>query len=186
MSNTTPSRADPVVVFPLSRRCPPQETSQPHPPHLASPGHQLPWYWLYRINRSLYSKRSDFIVERAGLILGLRPANERRRYFVTTSLIGWVQEGTRHQAITWTYGNSSPPSAAHICWWNGSALVQIMAYHLDGAQPLSEPMLTYCQLEPKEDISMKFYLKLKYFLSRKCIWACCLRNGSHFVQGEMS
>ena len=27
----------------------------------------------------------------AGLILGLRPANERQRYFVTTSLIGWVQ-----------------------------------------------------------------------------------------------
>ena len=26
-----------------------------------------------------------------GLILGLRPANERRRYFETTSLIGWVQ-----------------------------------------------------------------------------------------------
>ena len=25
------------------------------------------------------------------LILGLRPTNERRRYFVTTSLIGWVQ-----------------------------------------------------------------------------------------------
>ena len=25
------------------------------------------------------------------LILGCRPANERRRYFVTTSLIGWVQ-----------------------------------------------------------------------------------------------
>ena len=32
MSNTAPSRADPVVVFPLSRWCPPQETSQPHPP----------------------------------------------------------------------------------------------------------------------------------------------------------
>ena len=26
-----------------------------------------------------------------GLILGLRPANERRRYKVTPSLIGWVQ-----------------------------------------------------------------------------------------------
>ena len=26
-----------------------------------------------------------------GLMLGLRPANERRCYFVTTSLIGWVQ-----------------------------------------------------------------------------------------------
>ena len=32
MSNTAPSRADPVVVFPYSRWCPPQETSQPHPP----------------------------------------------------------------------------------------------------------------------------------------------------------
>ena len=27
----------------------------------------------------------------AELILGLRPVNERRRYFVTTSLIGWAQ-----------------------------------------------------------------------------------------------
>ena len=26
-----------------------------------------------------------------GQILGLRPANGRRRYFVTTSLIGWAQ-----------------------------------------------------------------------------------------------
>ena len=32
-STTAPSRADPVVVFPLCRWCPPQETSQPHPPH---------------------------------------------------------------------------------------------------------------------------------------------------------
>ena len=29
--------------------------------------------------------------ESVGLILGLHPANERRRYFVTKSLIGWVQ-----------------------------------------------------------------------------------------------
>ena len=32
MPNTAPSRADPVVVFPLSWWCPPQETSQPHLP----------------------------------------------------------------------------------------------------------------------------------------------------------
>ena len=32
MSNTAPSRADPVVVFPYGRWCPPQETSQLHPP----------------------------------------------------------------------------------------------------------------------------------------------------------
>ena len=29
--------------------------------------------------------------ETPGLILGLRTANERRRYFVTTSLIGWAK-----------------------------------------------------------------------------------------------
>ena len=32
-SSTAPSRDDPVVVFPLCQWCPPQETSQPHPPH---------------------------------------------------------------------------------------------------------------------------------------------------------
>ena len=31
------------------------------------------------------------IIEYPGLILGLRLANERWRYFVTTSLIGWQQ-----------------------------------------------------------------------------------------------
>ena len=31
----------------------------------------------------------------AGLILGLRPANDRRRYKVTPSLIGWVQTWTQ-------------------------------------------------------------------------------------------
>ena len=29
--------------------------------------------------------------EYAGLILGLPPANEKQRYIVTTSLIGWAQ-----------------------------------------------------------------------------------------------
>ena len=34
------------------------------------------------------------------LILGLRPANERRRYFVTTSLIGWVRRLFQDQTNT--------------------------------------------------------------------------------------
>ena len=34
----------------------------------------------------------------------------------------------------------------------------------------------------KEHISMKFYLKLKHFHTRKCNWKCCLRNLSQFVQ----
>ena len=31
------------------------------------------------------------LIHESGLILGLRPANERRRYFVTSSFIGWGQ-----------------------------------------------------------------------------------------------
>ena len=74
--------------------------------------------------------------------------------------------------------------AAYMRWWIGSALVQIMACRLDGTKPLSEPMLSYCQLHPEEYISMNFYLKFKYFHSWKCIWTCRLQNGSHFVQGK--
>ena len=44
--------------------------------------------------------------------------------------------------------NSSPPSAAYLRQWIGSALVQIMACHLFGAKPLSKPLLGYCQLYP--------------------------------------
>ena len=49
-----------------------------------------------------------------------------------------------------------------------------MACRLDGTKPFSEPMPTYCQLDPKEHISMEFYLKFKYFHSRKCVRTCRL------------
>ena len=82
--------------------------------------------------------------------------------------------------------NSSPPSATYTCQWTECVLVQIKACRLNGAKPLSEPLLKYHQLHPKEHISMILYLKFKYFHTRKCDWTCRLRNGSHLVQGEMS
>ena len=42
--------------------------------------------WGCDMGVSFWSSKSD-----PGLILGLRPVNERRRYFATTSLIGWAQ-----------------------------------------------------------------------------------------------
>ena len=41
---------------------------------------------------------------RSGLILGLRPASERRRYFATTSLIGWAQASNRPWAFVRWFG----------------------------------------------------------------------------------
>ena len=40
----------------------------------------------FQITQDFQSKATRLL----GLILGLRPANEKRRYFVT-SLIGWLQ-----------------------------------------------------------------------------------------------
>ena len=48
----------------------------------------------------------------------------------------------------WHFVNSSPPSAAYMRQWIGSALVQKMACRLFGAKPLSKPMLGHFQLGP--------------------------------------
>ena len=61
-------------------------------------------------------------------------------------------------------GDSSHPSAGYMRKWNGSALLQVMACCLFGAKPLPEPMMTHCQLDPWEQISVKFVSKCKNFI----------------------
>ena len=61
-----------------------------------------------------------------------------------------------------------------------------MACRLFGAKPLPEPVLTYCQVDPCEQTSVKFESKCKTFQSWKCIRKCGLQKGGHFVRGEMS
>ena len=80
--------------------------------------------------------------------------------------------------------NLSPPSAAYMHQWIGSALVQIMACRLFGAKPLPEPILAYCQLDYWEYISVKFESKLYNFHSRKCNSKCRLPKWP-FCPGEM-
>ena len=64
------------------------------------------------------------------------------------------------------------------------SLVQIVACRLFGAEPLSERMLYYCQLDPQEQISVKLFSKFKYFHSRKFIWKCRLENVGHFSRPQ--
>ena len=52
--------------------------------------------------------------------------------------------------------DSSPPSVAYMRQLIESALVQIMACRLFDAKPLSKPMLEDCQLDPWEQMSVKF------------------------------
>ena len=73
--------------------------------------------------------------------------------------------GTRLLVMTSLYRvNSLRPSDAYMCQWTKSSLVQIMAFRLFGAKPLSKPMLEYCQLEPAEPTSVTFKSKFNIFI----------------------
>ena len=59
----------------------------------------------------------------SGLILSLRPANERWRYFVKTSLIGWVQAWNQLCIITWNHTQVSENRTSllehiKVIWWS--------------------------------------------------------------------
>ena len=64
------------------------------------------------------------------------------------TMANFFQRCRRSNADTDHYINSSPPSAAYMRQWIGSALVQIMACRPFGAKPLSKQMLDYYQLDP--------------------------------------
>ena len=136
---------------------------------LALPSHLQPWYSFYKISKSLSS---------SGIILCMCPANERRRYNVTSSLIGWVhvqndpcflEEGFLLPVPSHCFEmikspnifsffffvkilhgkfNSLRPSDSNMCRQPRPLLVQIMACRLFSAKPSSEPMLYYCLLDP--------------------------------------
>ena len=59
-----------------------------------------------------------------------------------------------------------PPSSVYMHQWIGSALVQIVACRLYGANPISRPMLDYCQLD-WEQVSVKFESEFYNFHSQK-------------------
>ena len=52
--------------------------------------------------------------------------------------------------------------------YNIPTLAQVMACRLIGTNPLSEPMLPYCQLDPEEHILMKFDSNSKVYIQEKC------------------
>ena len=89
----------------------------------------------YECRRGIYN---------SGTILGMGSTNERWHYNVTSSLIGWDCA----QTDPCTYDQ-----------WTVPSLVQIMACCLFGNNPLSEPMMVYWRLNPKEHIK-KIHMKM--------------------------
>ena len=84
--------------------------------------------------------------------------------------------------------NSHSPSAAYMRQWTRSALVQIMACRLFGAKPLFKPMLFFFSIGPFWTNWSEIWIEMQNFSFTKMHLKMHLkvRNGGHFVQGEMS
>ena len=67
----------------------------------------------------------------------------------------------------------------------GSCLVQVMADRLSNAKPLSEPIQTYCQLQPEKQLSNEVWMKMKQkrFLII-CFSTCHQQNVGHLYKPQ--
>ena len=86
----------------------------------------------------------------------------------------------------WFIVNSSPPSAAYMRQWIGSALVQIMVCRLFGTEPLSKPKLL--SIGPSGTKFREILIKIQNFSFPKmhlkissAIWRPFLRNETQSV-----
>ena len=125
------------------------------------------------------------------------PQNLINEKSALVQVLAWCCQATSHYLsqcwprYTPPYGiprpqwvNSSPPSAVYMRQWTGPSLVQIMACRLFSAKPLPESMLVYCQLDPWEQVSVKFESEFYPFHSRKCIWKCLPKMAAILSRGR--
>ena len=78
--------------------------------------------------------------------------------------------------------NSSPPSAAYMRQWTGSALVQVMAWRLFGAKPLPEPMLV--KWTPGNKFQWNLDRDSMSFTQENASKIVTCQTVGHFVQGR--
>ena len=111
----------------------------------------LYWHWYTRwICPYLWACLPQFCIKDRFTYSGLS------MLFILTFL--WLG----YYCVVWLYLTPPPPSSAtYMRQGTEPALSQVMACRLFGAKPLPEPMLTCCQLDHKEQTSVKFESKSK-------------------------
>ena len=70
--------------------------------------------------------------------------------------------------------NSSPTSVPYMCRWTGSAMVQIMACHMDGVKPLSDPNADIISTKPQGTYFHESLFEIQNFSFKKI----CLKMSS--------
>ena len=78
------------------------------------------------------------------------------------------------------------PSAAYMRHWIGSALVQIIACRLFGAEPLSKPMLGLLFIGPSGTNFSEILIKIQIFSFRKMRLKISSAKWRQFCQGDLS
>ena len=95
------------------------------------------------------------------LLISLYPARARKEVYLN-------KHNSFHRHSSWPGDAMQRPRS-------GSLLVQVMVCHrLFWAKPLREPMTTYCVLDTREHISIKFYSKFnKIFIQQNALPFAC-------------
>ena len=133
MSNTAPSRADPMVVFPLSRWCPPQETSQPHPPPSSFRGVNFYWIWFLGVQYMYLGihKKSALVQIMAGHQTGDKPLMNQwwPRFFMPCGIDGpqWVNSLASEQI--WAFYCRTLKSVKNACVCDNSLSLRQNGHH---------------------------------------------------------
>ena len=134
------------------------------------------WYNIFRvpcaypltINKIARVINMQYMIQYIPWIIGSSQAGRDHWGAVYPNDYQWIPNNlhTVHALQCFTAVNWWRVSDVYMNQWIGPSLVQIMAFghfSLTRTKPLSEPVLAYCQIDPKGHIKIKFNLKLKKF-----------------------
>ena len=120
---------------------------------LKSPVHQHTWYYLCRTDNIYCCSRVNFI------------------------LMGQVKSKIRFNMWIYLLWSLKQFSVTRVNILQHSALTCSIS-----TKPLPKTILPYYQLDPMEEISVKFESKRKTFIWQKCISKCCVQKVEHIIQ----
>ena len=100
-------------------------------------------------------------------------------YTTAQHKVQYVSQISRYNDNNLDCFNSFPSSAAYMCQWSGSALVQITACRYSAPRHY----LNQCWIIVYWALRNNFFYQNTKLYSQKCIEKCLLRDRSHFVQG---
>ena len=96
----------------------------------------------------------------------------------------WVQQTTQTILIHMAYVNPSPPNAAYMRHWTGSAFIQVRACCLFGVKPLPDQCWFIVNWTPENKFQLISKRDSIIFIQENAFENVVYQNCDHFVQGN--